>query len=224
MSENTVYSQTLSLLPMYEVSPEGEGPFPVIIQFVHAMGIDDSAKKVCQDLAKEGYYAVAYDPYLNGKYNFQTRSDKIIFDGYDVTLNWLAANPKADMSRLGAIGFCMGGRHGYLANANYDNLKAVVSYYGFPQRGPDELSTPQNRISEFSAPNLSIFGTEDRGIPMDAVHAYKNASEAANPAHKSVIYEGAGHGFLNHNSRNHHAEASEQAWKETLDFFAQYLQ
>ena len=222
MSESIQY-ETRSILPLYEAIPSGTGPFPTIVHFMHAPGIDDSTKKVCNDLAKEGYYVVAMDSYLNGKYNFQNRSDKLIFDTYDVTLLWLENNPIADMNRLGVIGFCMGGRHGYLANANYDNLKAVVSYYGFPHRGADDKSTPQNLINNFTAPVLSIFGSEDRGIPMDAVDDYKSASSIANSAHISIIYEGAGHGFLNHTSRNHHPEATEKAWNETLRFYKQYL-
>jgi len=117
----------------------------------------------------------------------------------------------------------MGGRHAFLADANYDNLKAVVSYYGFPHRGSDEASTPQNLIGTFTAPVLSIFGSEDRGIPMEAVNKYRKVSEESSDQHRTIVYDGAGHGFLNHNSRNHDVEASEQAWKETLEFYAKHL-
>lgn len=102
---------------------------------VHAHGIDDSSKKVCDDLATAGFYVVAPDPYSNGSYNFQTRSDEIIFGGLNLLLAVLKTIRYADMERLGVIGFCMGGRHAYLANVHYDNFKAVVSHNGFPHRG-----------------------------------------------------------------------------------------
>jgi len=190
---------------------------------MHAHGVDDSMEKVCKDLAEAGYYAVAMDSYLNQKYWFRTRTDDLIFSTYDVTLQWLEANEFADMNRLGSLGFCMGGRHSYLANAYYDNLKAAVSFYGFPHRGDDEDTTPQNLIEDFSAPSLSIFGGQDRGIPAEAVDNYRKASEKMDLEHRTIVYEDAGHGFLNHNSANHNKEAAEAAWSETLAFYEKYI-
>jgi len=215
-------SEMRTILPLYESIPEGDGPFPTVILWMHAPGMDDFSKKVLDDLAMAGYYAVGMDSYLNGKYNFQNRSDDLMFATYDVTTLWLKQQPLADMERLGAIGFCMGGRHAYLTNAYYDHLKAVVSFYGFPHRG-DEGSTPQNMIERFTAPHLSIFGSEDKGIPMEAVNAYKEESSKQDLDHRTIVYEGAGHGFLNFNSRNHSPEASEEAWSETIEFFDLYL-
>ncbi|MCY3411136.1 MAG: dienelactone hydrolase family protein [Candidatus Heimdallarchaeota archaeon] len=212
-----------TILHYYETIPEGDGPFPTIVLMVHAHGIDDSSKKVCEDLAAAGYYTVAPDPYLNGSYNFQTRTDDIIFKGLDLMLATLEKNPLADMNRLGIIGFCMGGRHAYLANVYHDVFKTVVPYYGFPHRGATPESTPKNRIADFSGPVFSIFGELDQGIPMDVVKAYQAATEGESSIHSSVVYEGAGHGFLNHTSRNHHAEATADAWKKTIDFFDKHL-
>ena len=57
---------------------------------------------------------------------------------------------------------------------------------------------------------------------MEFVQKYKEVSEI-NGKHKSIIYEGAAHGFLNHNSRNHHPEAAEDAWAKTIEFFNELL-
>jgi carboxymethylenebutenolidase len=211
------------ILNAYESKPEGNGPFPTIILFMHAYGIDDPMKKVCDDLAAEGFYALGGDSYLNGTFNFQNRSEDAINQSFQVLSHWVVNNNLVDQTKIGAIGFCMGGRHAYLANANTDLFKAVVAYYGFPHRGQEEHTIPQNRISDFTAPVLSIFGSEDKGIPKEAVAAYRQASEGESSSHRSVVYEGAGHGFLNPYSPNHHAEASEDAWKQTLDHFKKYL-
>lgn len=210
------------ILNYYESKPKGKGPFRTVILLVHAPGIDDSSKKICDDLALAGFYAVAPDPYLNGVYDFKSKSDDIIFDGLKLMLAVLRKNSIVDMSRLGIIGFCMGGRHTYLANVYHDIFKAAVPYYGFPQVGGTSDSIPQNRVEEFNAPVLSIFGTEDTGIPMEFVQKYKEVSEI-NGKHKSIIYEGAAHGFLNHNSRNHHPQAAEDAWNKTIEFFNELL-
>ena len=207
----------------YESSPKGTGPFPAIVLFMHAHGLDDSSKKVCDDLAEAGYIAVGADGYLNGTYSFQTRSDEAVFKSADLLMHTLKNREDVIPDKIGVIGFCMGGRHAYLYNIFRDDLSAVVSYYGFPHRGDTEDTTPQNRTSEFTAPVLSIFGSEDRGIPMEAVKAYQELTETEGSPHRSIVYEGAGHGFLNINSRNFSEEASKDAWQKTIEFFDQYL-
>jgi carboxymethylenebutenolidase len=207
----------------YESYPDGNGPFPAIVLFMHAYGLDDFSKKVCDDLAKAGYIAVAADGYLNGIYTFQTRSDDAIFGAADLLIHTLKKREDVDSDRIGVIGFCMGGRHAYLFNANRDDLKAIVAYYGFPQRGDNEENTPQKRIQDFIAPVLSIFGSEDQGIPMEAVNEYIKETEGGSSLHKSVVYDGAAHGFLSSTSRNYHEEAAKDAWRKTVEFFDKYL-
>ncbi|MDH5645726.1 MAG: dienelactone hydrolase family protein [Candidatus Heimdallarchaeota archaeon] len=210
------------LLNIYENKPKGNGPFPTIVLFMHAYGFDDPMKKVVDDLADNGYYALGVDSYLNGTFSFQNREEDSIFKSFDLLVMWLKNNEFVDMNKLGCIGFCMGGRHVYLANVFTDIFKACVSYYGFPHRGATEDVTPQNRIGDFTAPVFSIFGSEDKGIPMENVKEYQEASEKDLP-HSSIVYEGAGHGFLNPYSPNHHKEAAEDAWKKTVEHFNKYL-
>lgn len=212
-----------TIVHSYESKPEGSGPFPAIVLFMHAHGLDDFSKKVCDDLADAGYLAVAADGYLNGTYSFQTRNDDAILGAADLLIHTLKNRDDVVSDRIGAIGFCMGGRHAYLANAKWDIFKAVVSYYGFPHRGSSPEDTPINLVDSFNGPVLSIFGSEDRGIPMDAVEAYQKASEGPDKPHKSIVYDGAGHGFLNFNSRNFHEEAAKDAWERTLEFFREHL-
>lgn len=210
------------ILDVYESKPEGDGPFPTVVLFMHVFGVDDPMKKVCDDLAEAGFYALGYDGYLNGSYGGQNRSEDAIFHSFHTLLHWMERNPLVDMTKLGAIGFCMGGRHAYLANAYTDVFKAVVAYYGFPHRGDNENNTPQNRIADFTGAVLSIFGELDKGIPQDAVQAYQAASETSGK-HSSIVYNGVGHGFLNPYSANHNKEVSEQAWGKTIEHFKKYL-
>ncbi len=208
-------------LPTYVSKPEGAGPFPTIFLFMHAHGVDSSQQKVCDDLAAAGYAAIAGDAYQEGKFNFQTQTDELIFDTFDFVYNWGKSQKFVDTSRMGLIGFCMGGRHSYLANVKYPDFKAVVSYYGFPHRGKTPESTPMNLIEKFHAPVLSIFGELDQGIPVEVVEEYRSKSEKH--GHQTILYEGVGHGFLNPDSRNHLPDVSAKAWKETLKHFNTHI-
>ncbi|MHA2250549.1 MAG: dienelactone hydrolase family protein [Candidatus Kariarchaeaceae archaeon] len=210
-------------LPTYVAKPEGEGPHPTIFLFMHAHGVDSSQQKVCDDLAKAGFMVIGGDAYQEGKFNFQTQTDDLIFDTFDFVYKYAKSLADVDTNRLGLIGFCMGGRHSYLANVKYSDFKAVVSYYGFPHRGETPDVTPQNLVDQFHGPVLSIFGAKDQGIPIEAVEAYQKASEVEGTTHRSVVYQNAGHGFLNPDSANYDSEASKSAWQETLKHFNQFL-
>lgn len=207
-------------LPCYISKPKGNGPFPTIFVFMHAPGVDASQQKVCDDLASQGYFALCYDAYLDGRYNFETRTDKLIFDGFEYTLNYAKNLPEVDTNRMGLIGFCMGGRHAYLANVRYPEFNSVVSYYGFPHRGDGDNSTPMKLIDRFHAPVLSIFGEEDKINPLDIVKTYEELSTKSSSKNKTILYPGVAHGFL---AKNDNKEISEKAWTETINFFKQYI-
>lgn len=211
------------VLPLYVAKPEGDGPFPTVILFMHAHGIDASQQLVLDTLAKNGYLGIGGDAYQEGKFNFQTQTDELIFEAFEFVLNHVKSMPEADNNRLGLIGFCMGGRHAYLANARHKDFKAVIPFYGFPhlEKGPG--SRPQDLIDQFHAPVLSIFGELDKGIPMEFVDAYRKESSKHSDKHKSIVYEGAGHGFLNPDSANYNKEAFEKSWVEILAFYEKYL-
>jgi len=210
-------------LPVYISKPElkDNEKYPVVLLFMHLHGVDNSQQKICDDLAKAGYVAVAGDAYQNGLFGPETRSDEMIFEVFDEVLTYTKNMTEVDTNRLGVIGICMGGRHAYLANINYSEFKAAVAFYGFPHRGSSPEDTPQQLIDKFNSPVLSIFGELDKGIPMEDVNRYIKATEHL--GHPTFVYPGAGHGFLNPDSNNHDADASKKAWKETLDHFKKHL-
>jgi carboxymethylenebutenolidase len=72
-------------------------------------------------------------------------------------------------------------------------------------------------------PILGIFGAEDQSIPQDQIDEFK---QTLNDLDKNVtihVYEGANHAFANPSGTRYNAEAAEDAWNKTTDFFDQYL-
>ena len=53
---------------------------------------------------------------------------------------WLTAQPLVKADKIGSIGFCLGGRVSFLANAVLP-LAAAVSYYGGGMTTPEEWPT-----------------------------------------------------------------------------------
>ena len=63
--------------------------------------------------------------------NFKnTRRDINVLNDINATINFLKGCANADTSRLGIVGFCMGGRIAFLAAAATSSFKAAVDFYG----------------------------------------------------------------------------------------------
>ncbi|MHA2250701.1 MAG: dienelactone hydrolase family protein [Candidatus Kariarchaeaceae archaeon] len=210
-------------LPVYLSVPEGEGVFPAVILFMHRPGLDKPQQQVCDDLAKAGYVTLGADAYRDGHLNQDTYTDQSIFEDFEVTLGYTKNLENVDSSRIGVIGFCMGGRHAYLAGVRYRGLKAVVSYYGFPTRGNDTTDTPIDLVMDMKIPVLGIFGETDPMIPMDDVNAFKEQLLSVSDKHCIKVFDGVGHGFLNPGSPRHEPEAAAAAWLVTLEHYRKFL-
>jgi dienelactone hydrolase len=64
----------------------------------------------------------------------------------------------------------------------------------------------------------------DRGIPSDDVRAYEMAITNQGKPNEIMIYEGAGHAFMNPgNSRGYNEAAAKTAWKIIDNFFDKNL-
>ena len=122
------------------------------------------------------------------------------------------------VTRLFSIGFCMGGRLSFLQAASSIGFDGVIGFYGWPVgRSSAGLAAPVDAAARFACPVLALWGGADDGIGPDAVRAFNAALDAAGVAHRTVTYPGAPHSFFDRRAVEH-ASASEDAWREILDF------
>lgn len=211
-------------LTAYVKIPEGKGPFPLVIIFMHRPGADKSQQKVADDLMKAGYVAILHDSYRDNTIK-NSYTDDTIFEDFEYTLNWVKENIKQiDSSRFGILGFCMGGRHSYLAATKYSDIKAVVSYYGFPAQGTDDNNIPMKLVKEMNIPILGIFGKQDHLYPFTDVEKFRSKLLRKSDKNKVCVYTNVGHGFLNPFSKRFgNGESAGKAWDETLEFYKKNL-
>lgn len=125
----------------------------------------------------------------------------------------LAEEPGVDPKRIACIGFCLGGRVSYLANA-VTPLRAAVSFYG-GRIAPELLDAAGAQ----HGPILMFWGGADGGIPPEQRRAVADALTAAGKAHEQVVFGQAGHAFFNDVRTGHYDPgAARQAWTLTLEF------
>ena len=211
-------------LPAYIKKPEGAGPFPCVIEFMHRPGLDNFSMYVVDELAKAGYVGICQNSY-RGELLRESYTDQTIFEDFEATLNYAKTLSYVNPNKIGIIGFCMGGRHVYLASSRYSELKASVSYYGFPGQGDNDTNTPMKVVDKMTMPVLGIFGKQDHLIPFDDVKKFKPLLLNHSDKNGILIYEDVGHGFLNPYSEKRYLDgvSAGKAWTETLSFYKKYL-
>jgi carboxymethylenebutenolidase len=212
------------------VYPERKDKAPVVLVISEIFGLSDWIRGVADQLAKEGFIAIAPD-FLSGKGpnggatdSFASRDDVVakirevqppevatILDGTRVYATKLpSANGKS-----ASIGFCWGGGQSFAYAAATPTLSAAVVYYG---TSPDAA-----KLATIKAPVLGLYGGSDARVNATiepAVAEMKKLGKSYEPH----VYDGAGHGFLRQQMGQDGAnmKATQDAWPATLAFLRKY--
>ena len=224
--ESVSYKSGDESVSSFFVAPEGKGPFPAVIVIQEWWGLDDWIKDQARALAKEGYAAVAVDLYRGKVADKQEEAHQLMMGAppdriardLKAAYAWLQARADVKKGRIGAIGWCMGGRYSLELATKEPGLAAVVAYYGAPP-------TDAAAIAAIKAPVLGNFGGDDKGPAPDQVKAFEAAMKKAGKTVDVKIYEGAGHAFANVNNPwgGYREAAAKDAWSRTTAFLAKYL-
>lgn len=210
----------------YLATPEsGEGPGVVVIQ--EWWGLVDHIKDVCDRFAAEGFVALAPDLYHGeattepdeaGKLMMSLNIEKAAKDMSGAVD--FVRDRSTSTSGVAVIGFCMGGALALLVAAQRpDAVKAVAPYYGvlvWPAVQPD--------YANLAAAVQGHYAEDDDFANAEAVAALTKELESQGKEVEMFTYPGTAHAFFNDTRPEvHNAEASQQAWSRTLDFFRAQL-
>ncbi len=123
-----------------------------------------------------------------------------------------------DVSRVGVLGFCMGGFYALKAAAT-DRFDVAVAFYGMISV-PDAWQGPGQGSPLATAadvcPTLAIFGSVDQWTPPADIDSLR-AAWAGRSDCEIVVVEGADHGFVHDPDRPAHRAADAAAmWDKAL--------
>jgi len=212
------------------VYPERPDKAPVVVIVHTVAGLTDWIRAVADQLASEGFIAVAPD-LLSGKgpggANTPAERDaaaKLVrsLDSAEVMRRLSAAarygaSLPAATGEFGCVGYCWGGGICFDMATEHRDLDAAVVYYG--------RSSSTASLQRIQAPVLGLYGGSDARINETIPQAEAELSRLGKPFEKH-IYEGAGHGFLERQSGQDGAnlKASQQAWPRTIEFLKENLE
>jgi len=198
----------------------GKGPGVIVIQ--EWWGLTDQVKGVADMFAREGFVVLAPDFYhgKGAKIGEPDKAQKLMMEFFQANTatkdakgaaEYLARHPAVTSTKVGVIGFCMGGFLALLVGSVApDKVAAVVDCYGVGQRMPD--LKPLRDI-----PVLGIFGGKDHSAAEFAT-LEKVAKENGVPFTK-YTYPEADHAFLNEQRKDaYRSDDAKDAWTKILPF------
>jgi carboxymethylenebutenolidase len=235
MAQTVTVDSDGSAMQLYDAAPDGAARGAVIV-IQEAFGMTEHIQDVCRRLAAAGHRAVA--PHL-----FHRSGDPVIAyedmravvphlgqlsaDGLEAdiaaTLEHLAGDGFSG-TRVGIVGFCMGGSVVVLAAARHALGAAATFYGGGVTAGRFGIPPLAELAPDLQTPWLGLFGDEDQSIPVDQVEALREAAKKASVPTEVVRYPEAGHAFhCDARDDAYHEASAKDAWRRTLDWFDAHL-
>ena len=202
----------------YLALPARPGPGVIVIQ--EWWGLVPHIERIADRFASEGFVALAPDLYHGrqaassdeaGKMMMSLRIDEATRD-LAGAITHLKNRPDVTGSRIGTVGFCMGGALSlYAACRNSDVGACVVFYGGHPNVKPD--------LAALEAPVLGLYAGKDTFVTPEVVADLDRQLTALGKRHEFHTYPEQGHAFFNDTRPEvHDPRAAADAWTRTIAF------
>jgi carboxymethylenebutenolidase len=205
--------------PGYLSRPDEEGKFPVVFVLPALEGMTGFEKDMCRRLARHGFAALSLDFYRapgDPLEVYDALSDRHALGDIDQLYDFLLSEDVMWNSGVGVglLGTDTGGRFALIAAATRDWVRSVVAVSA-PLTG-DEGREHQvaDYLAHLSVPVLGLYGAEDDLIDVSSVDEAQRRNEHG----QWLLYEGAGHGFLDIDDDGYEEGAAEDAWARVLAF------
>ncbi len=214
----------------YVAEPDGT-PRAAIVVIQEIFGVNPGIRKKCDDWAAKGYLAFAPD--LFWRLQPELELDPDIPEQFQQALGWMnrfdqtkgiediestikAARAKlGGKGKVGAVGYCLGGRLAFMTATRTDS-DATVGYYGV---GIDNLLGEKHAIAN---PVLLHIAGADHFVTAD-VRARMHEGLDDHPKVTLFDYPGEDHGFAAEMGKRRSEAAAQLADERTAAFFAEHL-
>ena len=213
----------------YVARPQGE-PRAAIVVIQEIFGVNAGIRRKCDKLAGEGYLALAPDLFWRLQPNVELDPD--VPDEFQQALGLMGrfdqdqgvrdieatikyARNSEGCAKVGAVGYCLGGRLAYMTAARTD-VDASVGYYAV---GIDNLLREKHAIAH---PLMLHIAGADHFVTPELQEAMHEGLDD-HPKVTLCDYPGLDHGFATEIGARRNEEGARLADQRTAEFFAKHL-
>jgi carboxymethylenebutenolidase len=188
-------------------------------------GLTEFIRDVCDRLARAGFVALAPDLFHGRIADDQVAAGQLAkeldMDSADADLESAVAelfNQQATVgSKVGALGFGLGGSLALFLSSRHRRIGAAVDLYG----AQPELLPELERVA---APVLAIFAGEDESASESSVGAFESGLQRAGVSASVEVKAGVRNGYMDDTRLDvHDAIAAADTWDALLAFFRSEL-
>lgn len=207
----------------FVVYPEKKEKATAVVVIHENRGLTDWVRNVADQLAAEGFIAIAPD-LLSGTapgggktsdFKSQDAASQAIYklspDQVTADLNAVAdyvSKLPAANGKVAVAGFCWGGGQSFRFATAHPDLKAAFVFYG---TGPEN----ENDIRKIKCPVYGFYGGNDARVNA-TIPKSTELMKKADKTYEPVVYDGAGHGFMRAGEEPEaqpaNKKAREEAW------------
>ena len=225
----------------FVVHPEEGGPFPVVLFFMDAPGKREELHDMARRIAAVGYYVVLPNLYYRRSRDFQLAERTApamahmfsLMATLDATttdcdtramLRFVDAQPEADATRVGAVGYCMSGPFVVWAAAVHpERLRCIASIHG-ANMVTDRPDSPHRMVERVRCESYFACAEIDKWAPPADIQKLQAALQAAGAPHRVEWYPGVEHGFVFPlRAGIYNQAAAERHWERLFSLFDRAL-
>lgn len=227
----------------YFACPKGKERLPGVLLVHEAMGVTSHIEDVVRRFAKARFAALAPNLFIKQApppvdnqptilKAIAQFDEKEAVDNLASAADWLKHHQRCN-GRVGAVGFCIGGKLAMLLAFTTDKVSAVVPFYGslvnksFPGMPPPPASvqklSPMELADGLTVPLQGHYAGKDRSISQDEVRQMEQKFKAGGKNAEFFLYPDAEHAFYNDTRANYLEASAKQAMSRTLDFLRRQL-
>jgi carboxymethylenebutenolidase len=207
-------------------------PSPAVVVLQELFGVNADIRKHCDELATQGYLAVAPDLYWRQEpgvdLNVTSQADwdhgLRLYQAYDRddgvkdikdTIDAVRGLPECN-GKVALLGYCLGALMVFMTAVRNDDFNAAVWYHGA------DTDKYLGEVDGLHAPILMHVAEEDEFISK-AAQAEIKAALSKKPNATVYSYPGQSHAFSRHNGAHYNAAAAHLANGRTSEFLQQKL-
>ena len=227
--------------------PEQDGPFPPVIIYMDIWGVREELFEIARRVGTVGYYCMVPDLYYRqGKVRHEFRdadnrmislhaldekrrqqviapgrrlSNQMVVDDTGAILNFVQRGEPVRPGGVGAIGYCMGGRHVLCVAGQFsDRVTASASLHGTSLIS-DAPDSPHLRAKEFRGELYCGFAELDPYAPMPMVKELEELLRPCPVDYRYAIHQGAQHGYALPNRDIFDPHGAARDWEQIFAMF-----
>jgi len=225
----------------FVVHPEEGGPFPVVLFYMDAPGKREELHDMARRLAAVGYFVVLPNLYYRVSRDFwlKERTEPAMAHMFKLMstldrstteidtralLAYVDAQPQADATRIGAVGYCMSGPFVMWAAAAFpERLRCIAAIHG-ANMATDKPDSPHRMAPKIRCESYFACAEIDKWAPPADIQALESALQAAGTPHRIEWYPGVEHGFVFPlRAGIYNQPAAERHWERLFSLFDRQL-